>query len=324
MARPGRAGGVTWEAERRDPRPWADAGQGRRTHLTPDRAAPVVDREPGGRECGGAGVPGGCRSGLHGAQEPGLEPDQPAGGTPVDGRCPPSWFFGWWRVTLGAVLLLDAGMWAPAIGTLAGAGMSATVILTASPARPRPGWDRRAAASALGFGMPMATTLVVELGLLNVDYLVVGNRAARGSPCCCKWCGWWSSRRPSSSAPDSTAPRRRRRPRPGRARGRPPAPRPRRSPARRRRTGLVTQPRPTRGRGRRRPGRGRHRGDPSRRLLGPAHRGRSARQSHLCRHRAPALAERPALVRPRRGGWQFTPARRGAAGQLRRPSGRRP
>ncbi|MPY92771.1 MAG: oligosaccharide flippase family protein [Acidimicrobiia bacterium] len=75
-----------------------------------------------------------------------------------------------------SLALAGAKAWAPAVGTVVAATVTAGVVLLAAPAIPRPGWDRRVARQALGFGLPVAAALLVELLLLNVDYVVVGNQ----------------------------------------------------------------------------------------------------------------------------------------------------
>lgn len=69
-----------------------------------------------------------------------------------------------------------AGAWAPAAGAVAAAALGGGALLATAPARPRPGWEPGPIAAALRFGTPWAVALLVELLLLNVDYLVVGGR----------------------------------------------------------------------------------------------------------------------------------------------------
>jgi PST family polysaccharide transporter len=78
-------------------------------------------------------------------------------------------------VTLG-LAAGGAGMWAPAVGTLAAAVVTGGVVLLMAPLVPRPGWDRRVVGETLRFGAPWSAALLIEVLLLNVDYVVVGSQ----------------------------------------------------------------------------------------------------------------------------------------------------
>lgn len=69
--------------------------------------------------------------------------------------------------------LLGFGAWAPAFGTVGAAFVTGGLVLRAAPSIPRPGWDRAIARRLLSFGFPLALATLVELTLLNVDYLVI-------------------------------------------------------------------------------------------------------------------------------------------------------
>lgn len=75
-----------------------------------------------------------------------------------------------------ALAAAGAGAWAPAVGTVAAAVITGGIVFFSAPKRPRPGWDRGHARRLLAFGFPLAVTTLVELTLLNVDYLIIGNR----------------------------------------------------------------------------------------------------------------------------------------------------
>lgn len=69
-----------------------------------------------------------------------------------------------------------AGTWAPAIGTIGAAIITGSVVLALAPSIPRPGWDPVLARRLLGFGLPLGCATLVELTLLNVDYLIVARQ----------------------------------------------------------------------------------------------------------------------------------------------------
>jgi PST family polysaccharide transporter len=73
-----------------------------------------------------------------------------------------------------ALALMDGGAWSLAIGRIAGAAVTAILLMRASPIRLRFGWDGRVARELMLFGLPLAGTTLVEELLLNLDYFVVG------------------------------------------------------------------------------------------------------------------------------------------------------
>ncbi|MPY95490.1 MAG: oligosaccharide flippase family protein [Acidimicrobiia bacterium] len=78
-------------------------------------------------------------------------------------------------VSVGLVLL-GAGPWGPAIGTLSGATAHAIATLRFTPEVPLPGWDRTYAKRLLGFGIPGAGTMTIEMALLNLDSIIVAHQ----------------------------------------------------------------------------------------------------------------------------------------------------
>jgi PST family polysaccharide transporter len=79
-------------------------------------------------------------------------------------------------VNVGLSLSLAAagtGTWAPAVGTIGAAVVTGVLVLAMAPSIPLPGWDPVVARKLLGFGFPLALATLVELTLLNVDYLIV-------------------------------------------------------------------------------------------------------------------------------------------------------
>ncbi|GAA1789012.1 oligosaccharide flippase family protein [Planosporangium flavigriseum] len=80
-------------------------------------------------------------------------------------------------VTLGLSVVLAVmgfGAWSLAWGRFAGNGVNSVLLWWFAPARYRPGWSRAAARHVLAGGLPIAGTLLLAVGLMNVDYVVVG------------------------------------------------------------------------------------------------------------------------------------------------------
>ena len=78
-------------------------------------------------------------------------------------------------VVVAVVLALDGhGVWALVWSRLALHAVSAVLLIALAPARYRPGFDRAVARELLRFGLPLAGASLVVLGLMNVDYAVVG------------------------------------------------------------------------------------------------------------------------------------------------------
>jgi len=80
-------------------------------------------------------------------------------------------------VTLGLSVILAAlgfGAWSLAWGRLVGNIVNGVLLWVFAPARFRPGWSRPAARHVLSAGLPIAGTLLLAVGLMNVDYIVVG------------------------------------------------------------------------------------------------------------------------------------------------------
>lgn len=77
-------------------------------------------------------------------------------------------------LTLVLVSVLD-GATSIALGRLAGSFVTASVILCLAPARPLPGWDSGVARVLLRTGLPLAAAGLLDVALLNLDYLVLGS-----------------------------------------------------------------------------------------------------------------------------------------------------
>ncbi|MFF5084497.1 lipopolysaccharide biosynthesis protein [Actinoplanes sp. NPDC000266] len=80
-------------------------------------------------------------------------------------------------VTLGLSVVLASlgfGAWSLAWGRFVGNLVNGVLLLVFTPQRFRPGWDREAAGHVLRGGLPIAGTLLLAVGLMNLDYIVVG------------------------------------------------------------------------------------------------------------------------------------------------------
>lgn len=80
-------------------------------------------------------------------------------------------------VTLGlsiVLALLGFGAWSLAWGRFIGNIVNSLLLWKFAPARYRPGWSRVAARHVLAGGLPIAGTLLLAVGLMNIDYIVVG------------------------------------------------------------------------------------------------------------------------------------------------------
>ncbi len=75
-------------------------------------------------------------------------------------------------VSVGAAVA-GLGAWAPALGTIVAAFVTGGIVLAAAPYIPKPAWDPKMARRLLAFGFPLACATLVELTLLNVDYLII-------------------------------------------------------------------------------------------------------------------------------------------------------
>jgi PST family polysaccharide transporter len=73
-----------------------------------------------------------------------------------------------------ALGLAGTGPWSLALGQLAGNLTSGALLTAFAPFHVGFGFDRAAARTMLGFGVPLALTSLVEYLLLNADYIVVG------------------------------------------------------------------------------------------------------------------------------------------------------
>jgi PST family polysaccharide transporter len=75
-----------------------------------------------------------------------------------------------------AIVLAVAGYgpWALVWSALLGNIVNAGFILRYAPRRYAPGFDRTVARELLGFGLPLALASLLIIGLLNVDYVVIG------------------------------------------------------------------------------------------------------------------------------------------------------
>jgi len=67
------------------------------------------------------------------------------------------------------------GAWSLAWGQIVKNVIATTAMIIVAPRRYRPGWDSTHARELLRHGLPIAATTLVSFGLLNADYLVVGN-----------------------------------------------------------------------------------------------------------------------------------------------------
>ncbi|MEV6596524.1 lipopolysaccharide biosynthesis protein [Actinoplanes sp. NPDC051346] len=80
-------------------------------------------------------------------------------------------------VTLGLSIVLAVlgfGAWSLAWGRFVGNIVNGVLLFVFAPARFRPGWSRAVARHVLSAGLPIAGTLLLAVGLMNVDYIVVG------------------------------------------------------------------------------------------------------------------------------------------------------
>jgi PST family polysaccharide transporter len=80
-------------------------------------------------------------------------------------------------VTLGLTVVLalfGLGAWSLALGRFFGNVVNGVLLWAFAPRRFRPGWSRPAARHVLSGGLPIAGTLLLAVGLMNVDYIVVG------------------------------------------------------------------------------------------------------------------------------------------------------
>ncbi|MFI5496965.1 lipopolysaccharide biosynthesis protein [Actinoplanes sp. NPDC051859] len=80
-------------------------------------------------------------------------------------------------VTLGlsiVLALLGFGAWSLAWGRFVGNIVNGILLFAFTPQRFRPGWSPEVARHVLTAGLPIAGTLLLAVGLMNVDYIVVG------------------------------------------------------------------------------------------------------------------------------------------------------
>ncbi|MEP7054470.1 MAG: oligosaccharide flippase family protein [Actinomycetota bacterium] len=70
--------------------------------------------------------------------------------------------------------LTHHGVFSIAWGRIAGAAVTAGLVIAMSEHRPRPGFDRKIARSLLTFGVPLSAAALLEGVLLNTDYVVIG------------------------------------------------------------------------------------------------------------------------------------------------------
>lgn len=73
-----------------------------------------------------------------------------------------------------ALAIAGFGPLALAISFVAGQVATTVLVFAYSPARYRPGWDRRRARKLMRFGMPLVGANIVGLSIQNVDYIIVG------------------------------------------------------------------------------------------------------------------------------------------------------
>lgn len=71
--------------------------------------------------------------------------------------------------------LSGAGAWSLVWGRIAGSSTATVLAMRAIGYIPRPGWDREDARGLMKFGVPLAMGGLISFGILNLDYLVVGN-----------------------------------------------------------------------------------------------------------------------------------------------------
>ncbi len=71
--------------------------------------------------------------------------------------------------------LSGAGAWSLVWGRIAGSSTATVLAMRAIGYIPRPGWDRNDARELVQFGVPLAMGGLMFFGILNLDYLIVGN-----------------------------------------------------------------------------------------------------------------------------------------------------
>ncbi len=80
-------------------------------------------------------------------------------------------------VTVGVSISLaaaDYGAWSLAWGQVAGNAATLIMLLVLSDRLPRPGYDAAVSRELTRFGLPLAFSTLVEQGVLNADYLIIG------------------------------------------------------------------------------------------------------------------------------------------------------
>ena len=73
-----------------------------------------------------------------------------------------------------------AGAMSLAVGQITGGIVGVVLMWIFSPIKIRPGWNRRQARELVDFGLPLAGASLLVLGLMNVDYIVVGRTLGPG------------------------------------------------------------------------------------------------------------------------------------------------
>ncbi|MEU5696798.1 lipopolysaccharide biosynthesis protein [Actinosynnema sp. NPDC020468] len=78
-------------------------------------------------------------------------------------------------ITVVVLALLGFGAWSLAWSRIVTNLTAAVVMFVFTKERYRPGWDTAKAREALAFGVPLAGASLLVLGVMNVDYLMVGS-----------------------------------------------------------------------------------------------------------------------------------------------------
>lgn len=77
-------------------------------------------------------------------------------------------------VTSIALAVAGFGAWAFVCSVLLGNVVNAVFIVRCAPRRTKFGFDRQIARELIGFGLPLALASLLMVGLLNIDYVVIG------------------------------------------------------------------------------------------------------------------------------------------------------
>lgn len=78
-----------------------------------------------------------------------------------------------WALSI-VLAVLGAGAWSLVLGLLVGNLITTVTVIVLAPARFRPGFDREVALELIHEGLPLAGSSMLVIGILWVDYIVVG------------------------------------------------------------------------------------------------------------------------------------------------------